>query len=247
LKTIVRPLFVILLTCGLVALGVGAFVLWPQMDLAASGLFYTPGRGFFLRDVLPVRVLGWLVYYGARALGGALAVSGLIAALRRRPFLRLSGKAWLFLLLGLLLGPGLVANVVFKDHWGRARPREVMEFGGAAHFTSPLVLSGECASNCSFVSGDGAFGFYLPSFAYVVLPRRRRSVFWGGMALGGLFGAARILAGAHFLSDVLFAAVFMLLTSAFLHAVLYGWRETASCWRSWLPLGKRRAVSLINS
>ena len=36
----------------------------------------------------------------------------------------------LFLVLVAALGPGLLINVVFKDHYGRPRPREVQELGG---------------------------------------------------------------------------------------------------------------------
>ena len=208
-----------------------AFCVWPQMDLAVSALFYSPEKGFAAQQMWPFRFLHATAYDGARVLGLALVAGAVLAW--RKPFLALPRKAWLFLFLGLLLGPGLVGNVILKDHWGRARPHQITEFGGNAHFTPPLVLSNACNENCSFVSGDGAFGFYFPIFAYVVAPRRSRRVFWGGMALGALFGGARIAMGAHFLSDVLYAAVFMLLTSAILHGVMYGPRQTLEAWKRW--------------
>jgi hypothetical protein len=36
----------------------------------------------------------------------------------------------LFILLSVILGPGLLVNLVFKDHWGRPRPRQVVALGG---------------------------------------------------------------------------------------------------------------------
>ena len=40
------------------------------------------------------------------------------------------GRAAVFLVLSLLLGPGLLVNVILKDNWGRPRPGSVVEFGG---------------------------------------------------------------------------------------------------------------------
>jgi lipid A 4'-phosphatase len=161
---------------------------------------------------------------------------------RRRPFLKLSGKAWLFLFLGLLIGPGFVANVVFKDHWGRARPREVVEFGGTAAFSPAFYIRKECSINCSFVSGDASFGFYLPAFAFVAPSRRSRRVFWSAMALGSLFAAARVIIGAHFLSDILFAAFFMLIVNTLLHSAMFGRKKTAKCWKNWMKLSSNARI-----
>lgn len=41
----------------------------------------------------------------------------------------------LFLLLLLALGPGLLVNVILKNHLGRPRPQELIEFGGKQQFT----------------------------------------------------------------------------------------------------------------
>jgi lipid A 4'-phosphatase len=145
----------------------------------------------------------------------------------------LDSKAWLFLFLALLIGPGLVANVGFKDHWGRARPREIAEFGGSQTFSPALTPQFEKArANGSFVSGDGSFGFFLPAFAYVVPRRLSRRVFWGGMAAGSAFGFSRLASGAHFFSDIVYAAFFMLAIGASLHALMYGLSETKARWKS---------------
>jgi lipid A 4'-phosphatase len=127
-----------------------------------------------------------------------------------------------------------VANVGFKDHWGRARPREVVEFGGVGSFSPALVPQFQKARpNGSFVSGDAAFGFFLPAFAYVAPRRLMRRVFWGGMAAGAVFGFIRLAMGAHFLSDIVYAAFFMLASSAGVHAAMYGRRETIAKWKAW--------------
>lgn len=208
-------------------------VIWPPVDLWVAGLFYRPDGGFFLADNPICVALHWGAYDGARVLGVGFAVLAVAAWARRKPLLGCDAKAWLFLLLALLIAPGLVANAGFKDHWGRARPREVTAFGGAAPFSPALIPQPHPKRNESFVSGDGAFGFFLPVFAYVVPRRRSRRVFWAMMAAGAAFGFVRIVMGAHFFSDVMYAAFFMLATVAAVHAAMYGRAETAARWRSW--------------
>lgn len=198
-------------------------------DLLASGLFYDPASGFYLRNIRALTAL----HNAASTLPRLMVVFFLLPLL-----LGITGvwqrKGWFFLLLALLIGPGLIANLVFKDHFGRARPHSITEFGGTATYTPPLFITNQCAKNCSFVSGDGAFGFFLPSFAYLLPLRRSRKAFWGLFATGSLFGIGRILTGHHFLSDVIFAAFFVTLTSALLYGIFYGWRNLLTRWNFWL-------------
>ena len=154
------------------------FLLAPGVDLWFSGL-----------------VLGLL----------ALLVHNLVRRRAAGPF---TTRAVLLLLAVLAVGPGLVVNGVFKDHWGRARPRDVVEFGGTKTFTPAFVISDQCERNCSFVSGHASLPFALAALGFV-LRRRRRAIYAGAAVFGGLVGFGRILQGAHFLSDVIFSAVFV--------------------------------------
>ncbi len=116
-----------------------------------------------------------------------------------------------------------MANVVLKDNWGRARPRSVVEFGGTKHFTPALIPASECSRNCSFVSGEASSAF-VPFFAaaLLLLPQLRRTLFGAGLAAGFGAGLIRISQGGHFLSDILFAGIFMALTASALHILLIG-------------------------
>ena len=210
---------------------------WPQLDLIVSGWFYRPGRGFPLDHAALFVALHRFGTQGAWILGIVLALGLSVCFLWRRPVFGLDRKAWFFLLAGLLLGPGLLANVILKDHWGRARPHQVTEFGGPLLFSPYYAPQPQAHKNGSFIAGDPAFGFYLPSFAYVTRSRRYpHGVFWGGMAVGCLLGFARLAMGGHFLSDVLCAGLFILAVTAALHAALYGPRATKDCWRSRMGL-----------
>src|SRR5260221_2767865 len=122
--------------------------------------------------------------------------------------LQLRARGLAFVVLALLLGPGLLANVVLKDNWGRARPSHLVEFGGKSTFSPPLLLSDQCDHNCAFVAGDAAAGFFLLSFA--LLARRRRALaIAGALGVGAALGVVRIIQGGHFLSDVVFAGLFI--------------------------------------
>ncbi|MFZ5466979.1 MAG: phosphatase PAP2 family protein [Pseudomonadota bacterium] len=109
-----------------------------------------------------------------------------------------------FLLLSLLLGPGLMVNGVLKEHWGRARPHQVVDFGGQKPFTPALQPADNCASNCSFVSGHSAIGFWWLALG-LAWPAWRWRALLLGVGLGGMLGLARIMQGGHFTSDVVFS------------------------------------------
>ena len=95
----------------------------------------------------------------------ALAIVGIVLTRKSvRPWLHWRLPHWAFLAICLVVGPGLVANTVLKDNWGRARPKHVAEFNGASTFTPPLLPARECHRNCSFVSGEAA-SIFLPFYA----------------------------------------------------------------------------------
>ncbi len=212
--------------------GLLALTFYPSLDIGVSGLFGARD-GFFLRNNLVLTGMTQFVFYFARGLALLFLVALCVSFFQKRSFAGLKAKAWLFLLLALLIGPGLFANVVFKDHWGRPRPRDTLVFGGKQDFVPAFQMGEACQRNCSFVSGDASFGFFLPSFAYVVPRRQSRRVFWGGMGVGGVFSLARILLGAHYLSDVLAALFLVLAVSAVLFALIYDRATLRERWRDW--------------
>jgi lipid A 4'-phosphatase len=196
------------------------FTLVPQIDLWVSGLFYRPDAGFFLGSWLPVRI----VYRAVPIITYAtlvFAVISVLAGLLGRPSLfGCNGRAVAYLVLALAIGPGFLANTVLKDHWGRARPSQVTEFGGTKNFTPALDPTVQCERNCSFVSGHAALGFYLVSFAFLVPLPRRRTAIAAALVLGSLFGLARLAQGGHFLSDVVFAGILVFASSWLLHRIV---------------------------
>lgn len=205
------------------ALGAIVFLGKPDLDLIVGRMFYA-GEGRFVAGaywwVAWLRNAFIVFFWGCVA----LALAGLFLTRRggAGTWLGWSFPHWLFLAICLGAGPGLVANLILKDQWGRARPKAVAEFGGAKAFTPPIIPARQCPRNCSFVSGE-ASSMYVPFYAAAVLmPQSAVGLVAAGTVLGLAAGAVRMSQGAHFLSDVIFAGVFMALTVLVTRRLMFG-------------------------
>jgi membrane-associated PAP2 superfamily phosphatase len=180
------------------------------LDIAAARLFYRPGA----LDRWPLaKELPWSVLYRlAPWVTASLVIVGLAALsaglVRGRGAWRRHGT---FLLLCVALGPGLLVNLVFKDHWDRPRPRDIVEFGGPSHYRPAPLPGGE--GGASFPCGHCSVGF-LYAAGWWVWKRRRpawaRASLTFGLLAGFALGLGRMAAGGHFLSDVIWSALLAL-------------------------------------
>jgi lipid A 4'-phosphatase len=200
------------------------FVAAPGLDLWAAGAFFTDGRGFEAGETALARGLRE-VYRLAFIAACVAAAAGLTVRLLDPARTRVPAALWLFPTLLFALGPGLLVNGVLKAEWGRARPAQTTEFGGAAQFSPPFEIVSECGDNCSFVSGEGSAAAALAAaliglFWRRLSPTGRRAA--GGAAALWLAGGAyiRMAPGRHFLSDTLLAFVMMGLLAALLYRLL---------------------------
>jgi membrane-associated PAP2 superfamily phosphatase len=205
------------------------FGIFPQLDLMISAPFYAIKRGgndFGLRVDDPVAMARdaglWVGTLIILPVLGALAIK----LLRPKRRLLLSGRAIVFLIATLALGPGLFVNVLLKDHWGRPRPIDVTQFGGDQHFVDWWDPRGDCPKNCSFVSGDVSGAFWTLAPAALAPPQWRALAYGAALALGTAMAALRIVAGAHFLTDAVFAGVFTFLIIWIVHGLIYRWPST---------------------
>lgn len=188
-------------------------------DLQLSAYIYQAG-GWPIGEQFP-----WKLLYRVDRTPAVLVATGWLVLLvwsLHRDDLVPWRRAAVFMVLLLVLGPGLLVNSVFKEHWGRPRPREVQEFGGSKQFLQPWQ-PGISGKGRSFPSGHSSAAFYLatPWFVY----RHRKPVaaaswFWGGIVFGLLMSVARIVQGGHFLTDCLWAFGMVWLTGLVLAAVL---------------------------
>jgi len=208
-----------------------AFYFAPGIDLGVSSLFYTPAKGFVLGSRSSTKVLPFvprvtIVFVNLLLL---LLIGNLVAWWRdwQSTAHLQSIQRTLFLLLTLILGPGLLINVILKNQTGRTRPNRVETFGGNRQFTPAFVTNGACKSNCSFVSGDASMGYYFLAFLFVAR-KRRWAIALAAYTLGTAIGVIRIAQGAHFLSDVIFAGFFTYLVAWVLSMVLLPAQENST-------------------
>jgi membrane-associated PAP2 superfamily phosphatase len=186
-------------------------------DLAVQSLFYDPGQGWFLGDREPWAFLYHFGNIPAIALGvmGGIAFVASFFSWRFRP----DRMAALFVVAFLALGPGLIVNTVFKDHWGRPRPADIVQFGGSETYR-PCWNPGTTGQGRSFPSGHAAVGFFLMAPFFVL---RRRAPGWARRALaagilyGSLMGLGRMVQGGHFLTDVIWSGILVYLTGLILY------------------------------
>ena len=210
------------------ALVVGvAFAVYPQLDLDIAASFYNPATHTFI---------GWFSDRGEYARDAASLLISLMVApaffavvgklvLPRRPML-IPGRAALFLIVTLVLGPGVLANGILKQHSARMRPTDVVALGGKERFTPWWDFHGPCAENCSFVAGEPSGAFWTLAPAALAPPPWRLLAYGAAMVFGLAMGVLRMTVGAHFFTDVVFAGVFMFLMIWMVHGLIYRWRPT---------------------
>ena len=193
------------------------FGVWPAIDLHLSALFYRPETGFWLTQLPGVETFRNLIW-DLTILVFVVALAGMVLALAGRPLMGVPLRDWAYVAVLYLLGPILVVNVILKSHWGRARPANVGEFGGAHLFTPFWLPTDQCLRNCSFVSGEVSSTVVMAIAMLVVRPALGRWLPKGALRiwtvaaclLPPLVAVQRLATGRHFASDTVFAAVFMI-------------------------------------
>ena len=173
-----------------IALVIGAcvgvvFALYPQLDIAISRAFFDESyRAFPIQYSLVARNLRDLFTYVVAAIVAPAFIAIAVKLILPRRQMLIAARAALFLIITLALAPGLMANVILKDHWGRPRPAAIEKFYGPEKFVPWWDPRGTCDKNCSFVAGEGAGGaraLELAAFPPIVpalLRSQRTSLSW---------------------------------------------------------------------
>jgi len=186
---------------------------FPAIDIGFSSVFFDEGFPWGDQWWQPLlrEATSWFLYLSMLVVVGVYVFNRWTGQSRWQ----IDGRKVAYLALVLMLGAGAIVNLGLKDNFGRARPRDVTEFGGTKSFTPAFVVSQECRKNCSFSSGEGAAGFFSLALAFAL--GRKRRILLAAIAVGVVVSFARVAAGAHFLSDVVVSFFVMLIVTDVLH------------------------------
>lgn len=191
--------YVLRLDVILCTLCVYIFIAFPNIDLKVSHLYFI--NNTFIYNNNPIVSFMYHVFAKIHLLYLVIFLMAIaIFSWKKRTHIR---RHFIFLTLCLVLGPGVMVNIILKDNsLGRPRPIQIQDFNGKELFTPAFHHAGTCPKNCSFVSGHASIGFFLMALAWV---RQRKIWIIYGITLGAIIGFSRILQGGHFLSDIIFA------------------------------------------
>jgi len=196
---------------------------WTDLDIQAASLFFHPEQA---PNLWPEEQQGlWVFLYKAIPILANLSLLSCLAALAfsgAKPRARRSRRLAFFVLFSIMLGPGLVVNGIFKDHYGRPRPRQIEQFQGHLSYQPPGMPGAE---GKSFPCGHCSVGFSLWVFYFISRrrkPLRATAILAASIGFGLLVGLGRMAAGGHFLSDVLWSGILSYAVCALLYYPLVG-------------------------
>lgn len=198
------------------------FVIFPEMDIAFSALFFEDKKGFIYKNNMVIYQIYKILPILTKIFTFFCIVYLLVIGLKHRNFNKIICSGVFFLVIAGIIGPGLVVNSLFKENFGRARPAQVTLFNGTKEFTSAFKMTHQCKTNCSFSSGHAAMGFYFTAIAYVAGLAYFNKIYIAGLIFGGIVGLSRIVMGGHFLSDVVVSAFIVLLLN---HIIFILWQK----------------------
>ena len=196
------------------------FVGFPQIDITVSALFYKPERNFLLRDTsLHLFVDSW-IRPSIKYLTVTLVVACVYKLFLGKSPIKRRFNIVAFLFSSFLLGPVLLVNGLLKEFIGRARPKNIIEYGGTKIFSPAYFPADQCETNCSFVSGDAAAAFSTIAFALIFKGKLRFQLVAIALSFGVLVSIYRLGTGAHFLSDTVLSGLFCILIILILERML---------------------------
>jgi membrane-associated phospholipid phosphatase len=189
------------------------FVMFPHLDMRVSR-FFTFGIYFFLSDN---PVLLWI--RDANRMLPYFVLPVMVILMLATPFqrsARVTTRRALFVVASYVLGSAIMVHV-FKNFFARARPRDVIEFGGTMEFTPAWQFASMCERNCSFPSGEAASAAAFLAVLVFVPSAYRKYVAALIVPLSMIVALNRVAFGAHFLSDVVLGWILVCWLMVWLH------------------------------
>lgn len=198
-----------------------------NLDMQIQSRFFNPQNGWFLKDYPLFKFL----YNFGNLPALALSVFGLVMlglAYSNHKYIKWR-KVGYFLVLTMVLAPGLIINTALKDNWGRPRPRNLLAFGGKCAYEQLLTID-KSSEGKSFPCGHASMGFFLMVPWFLLRKKHPKTaviVLFTGIVAGLAIGLARIAQGGHFASDVVWSGMLVYITAAIL---FYALKMNRSIW-----------------
>jgi len=216
-----RALCVTIVLTALAGILLGVF---PHVDFAVSDFFEDSQPSFGLASApwaKHLRSLGFVLPVLV-----ALIFLGALVAKAMFPKLKLfaDSRAIVAVLLTFAIGPGLLVNVLLKEHWDRQRPVsaiEAVEQGDTGAFQPWWNPYGTCRSNCSFVSGEVSAAAMMIGAGAVLPAALAPAAVGAAIAVTALVGFLRLAFGGHFLSDVVLAVLLTQCIAVGMQRIMY--------------------------
>lgn len=196
------------------------FFRYTSWDLRIQDRYYTVESGWSFNS----NPLAMFIYHYSNIPALILSIGALLAFIlsyskdRVQPYRKIA----FYLVLVMVIGPGLLVNSILKDNWGRPRPRDLVQYGGEYRYEAPLTYDAESPGK-SFPCGHASMGFYFFALAFVIRQRKRKLAAFislGAAIWGSIIGWIRIGQGGHFASDVVWAGALVYLTSFLLYRAM---------------------------
>lgn len=202
----------------ILAIGTTLIFWFTDLDIKAAALFYHPEN---IGDVWPEqhwwlwRILFKYAFPFTVVAGFAALFIFVISHFHDHS--RRYRRQALYILLVIVIGPGLVVNLIVKDHWGRPRPMHITQFGGEFEYLPPLQIGH--TPDKSFVCGHCSVGY---SFFVLYFLAQNYKLFYFALTLvlAWTMGFTRMTSGGHFVSDILWSGYLVFLVA---FALYYGW------------------------
>lgn len=167
----------------------------------------------------------WMRNYGKYP---AIIVSVIAVLFMLTPYLRnksaILRRIAITWLVALIFGAGLIGGWITVEGFDRPRPRETVLLEGQEAYTPPFVVS-EAEQGKSFTSGHAAMGFIFAAPFFALRRRYPKTAFGflvGGLIFGSALGYTRMVLGAHFITDIIWSAAFVLAAAALGNAL---WKD----------------------
>jgi len=192
---------------------------FPEFDLAISRFFFDETNKFYFSNEPILKIIYKSVNLLVITMGIGIIGTYFYQLYTKKSMKYFDKKALVYLFMVFAFGSGVIVNLGLKQNFGRARPTQIVQFGGEKKFTPATVVNSAYIKDChSFSCGHCSFALGFIAFFFLF---RKRWILITAIGYGLIVSLGRIMQGGHFFSDFIFSWIVMLLTAKLLYDYMY--------------------------